>query len=108
MKKETSSDVWLRDKKRLVELLAQVEEATKKEALSRSVVHSETVGTADFYKFLTARQKEVLAGVEKDWQNKEIANALNISVRTVKFHVSALLVIAGVSSRRELVALRRK
>jgi len=40
---------------------------------------------------LTQRQNEVLACIAQNLCNKEIAAKLNISERTVKFHVSALL-----------------
>lgn len=50
----------------------------------------------------TERQTEVFNMVTQGKQDKEIACALNISVRTVKFHVTNLLEKAGVSNRREL------
>ncbi len=40
---------------------------------------------------LSRRQQEVLRGVEDNLTNKEIGARLNLSERTVKFHVSALL-----------------
>jgi DNA-binding CsgD family transcriptional regulator len=40
---------------------------------------------------LTARQQEVLREVLQSLSNKEIGRKLNMSERTVKFHVSALL-----------------
>lgn len=50
---------------------------------------------------VTKRQSEVL-GLIKLMSNKEIASKLNISERTVKFHVSALFRKFGCSSRHEL------
>jgi DNA-binding NarL/FixJ family response regulator len=38
--------------------------------------------------------------------NKEIANKLNISERTVKFHVSNLLEKHGVRRRADLIVMR--
>jgi DNA-binding CsgD family transcriptional regulator len=52
--------------------------------------------------FLSARQRGVLRLVICNRVNKEIACQLNISVRTVKFHVSALLRKFGVENRAEL------
>ena len=52
---------------------------------------------------LTRREKEVLAGVSGSLSNKEIASNLNISERTVKFHVSSLLAKFRVQGRMELV-----
>jgi DNA-binding CsgD family transcriptional regulator len=52
---------------------------------------------------LTRREEEVLGGVMKSMANKEIASTLNLSERTVKFHVSSLLAKFRVRGRMELV-----
>jgi DNA-binding CsgD family transcriptional regulator len=52
---------------------------------------------------LSQRQQEVLRALMQDGSNKEIAAKLNISVRTVKFHVSALLEKFNVQSRMSLM-----
>jgi DNA-binding NarL/FixJ family response regulator len=46
----------------------------------------------------------VLAHLARGLGNKQIAAALGISERTVKFHVSALFTKLGVSNRTEAVA----
>lgn len=51
---------------------------------------------------LSPRQREVLHSVINNRANKEIASKLNITVRTVKFHISTLLSKFGVESRSEL------
>ena len=51
---------------------------------------------------LSPRQKEILQSVVRNQANKEIASNLNITVRTVKFHISSLLNKFDVQSRREL------
>jgi DNA-binding CsgD family transcriptional regulator len=51
---------------------------------------------------LSPRQKEILQSVICNRANKEIASKLNITVRTVKFHISTLLCKFGVGSRGEL------
>lgn len=51
---------------------------------------------------LSPRQKEILRAVLCDQANKEIASRLNITVRTVKFHISSLLAKFGVENRAEL------
>jgi DNA-binding CsgD family transcriptional regulator len=48
---------------------------------------------------LTRRQQEVLRGVLQNCSNKEIAAGLNLSERTVKFYVSALLAKFHVQGR---------
>lgn len=52
---------------------------------------------------LSRRQHEVLNGVAQNLSNKEIAAKLNVSVRTVKFHVSTLLSKFHVCGRVDLM-----
>jgi DNA-binding CsgD family transcriptional regulator len=52
---------------------------------------------------LTRREEEVLSDLMKSLSNKEIAANLNLSERTVKFHVSSLLSKFRVRGRMELV-----
>jgi DNA-binding CsgD family transcriptional regulator len=51
---------------------------------------------------LSPRQKEILQAVICNKANKEIASKFNITVRTVKFHISSLLCKFGVENRTEL------
>src|SRR5467141_4914182 len=52
---------------------------------------------------LTRREEEVLGGVMRSLANKEIAASLNLSERTVKFHVASLLAKFRVRGRMDLV-----
>jgi DNA-binding CsgD family transcriptional regulator len=52
---------------------------------------------------LSPRERQVLCEIMRSRLNKEIAGRLNISPRTVKFHVSALLAKFRVSSRWDLI-----
>lgn len=52
---------------------------------------------------LSPRENEVLRELLHHRLNKEIADRLRISVRTVKFHVSSLLSKFGVGSRWDLI-----
>jgi DNA-binding NarL/FixJ family response regulator len=54
---------------------------------------------------LSRREREVLDSLLENVSNKEIANKLNISERTVKFHVSKLLSKYGVRRRADLILL---
>jgi DNA-binding CsgD family transcriptional regulator len=54
---------------------------------------------------ISRREQEVLDGVLQSLANKEIASKLNVSERTVKFHVSSLLAKFGVTDR---IALSRE
>src|SRR6266567_271435 len=58
--------------------------------------------TSDYVVMVQA-EEEVLAGLMKSLANKEIASDLNLSERTVKFHVSSLLAKFHVRGRMELV-----
>ncbi len=51
---------------------------------------------------LTIREEQVVSFVMKKFRNKEIANALNISERTVKYHISHILEKLNISNRSEL------
>jgi len=52
---------------------------------------------------VTRREEEVLRGILRGFANKEIAGDLNLSERTVKFHVSSLLSKFRVRGRLELI-----
>jgi DNA-binding NarL/FixJ family response regulator len=54
---------------------------------------------------LTTRELEVLVMVARGAPNKEIAQRLAISERTVKFHVSSIMAKLGAANRTEAVAL---
>lgn len=54
---------------------------------------------------LSRREQEVLESLMLNLSNKEIASKLNISERTVKFHVSNLLAKHGVRRRADLIVL---
>lgn len=50
----------------------------------------------------TKREQEVLKGLIRGLANKEIANELNLSERTIKFHVSSLFAKTKTKSRFDL------
>lgn len=56
-------------------------------------------------RLLTERETEVVRLLAQGMSNKEIAGALVISERTVKFHVSSLIGKLGASNRTEAVRL---
>jgi len=51
---------------------------------------------------LTSRQVEVLRLVVKGYTNREIAELLDVSVKTIDYHVSAILKRVGVERRTQL------
>ncbi|HXQ27536.1 MAG TPA: response regulator transcription factor [Candidatus Acidoferrales bacterium] len=54
---------------------------------------------------LSRREQEVLSALLENLANKEVADRLHISERTVKFHVSNLLAKFGVRRRADLILL---
>jgi DNA-binding NarL/FixJ family response regulator len=58
---------------------------------------------------LTPREREVLAELARGQSNREIARALRLSEKTVKTHVSAILMKLGVADRTQaaLLAVQR-
>jgi DNA-binding NarL/FixJ family response regulator len=60
--------------------------------------------TSDAAPALTARERVVLEHLARGLGNKQIAAALGISERTVKFHVSALFTKLGAANRTDAVA----
>lgn len=52
---------------------------------------------------LTSRQQDVLRGVQEGLSNKDIGKKLNVSERTVKFHISALFMKFDVTGRMGLM-----
>jgi DNA-binding NarL/FixJ family response regulator len=55
----------------------------------------------------TAREDQIISFVTRKFRNKQIADALDISERTVKYHVSNILRKSQVSSRGELLSVMR-
>lgn len=53
---------------------------------------------------LTAREIEILSFLEQGLANKAIAEQMNLSVDTVKFHIKNIYLKLQVSSRAELIA----
>ncbi|MFM2044125.1 MAG: hypothetical protein RLY86_2701 [Pseudomonadota bacterium] len=50
---------------------------------------------------LTPRQREVLSMIRSDWDNKEIADALGVTIGTVKIHITAIFKALGVRNRTQ-------
>ncbi len=69
--------------------------------LGQSIQTAQVPVTAS--KSLSRREREVLDYLLKNSSNKEIANALNISESTVKFHVSNVISRFGVRRRADLI-----
>ena len=72
-------------------------------ALATALIPSQDQAPAPLAEELTPRELEVLRLVAQGLPNKAIAQRLEISEHTVKFHVNAILGKLGVQSRTEAV-----
>ncbi|WDH82955.1 response regulator transcription factor [Paenibacillus urinalis] len=81
--------------------------ATKKlmQEYSEMIRRGDTDGP---FESLSEREKEIMAWIAKGYSNKEIAEHLVISVKTVESHKSNLMDKLGLKSRPELVKLAMK
>jgi two-component system, NarL family, response regulator NreC len=80
--------------------------ATKR--LMEEYIGSVKQGNTDIFNLLSDREKEVLTLIAKGFSNKEIAEKLIISVKTVETHKSNLMEKLQMKSRPELVAFALK
>ncbi|MBN6885173.1 response regulator transcription factor [Cytobacillus horneckiae] len=80
--------------------------ATKR--LMEEYIGNVNKGDADLFNLLSDREKEVLALIAKGYSNKEIAEKLIISVKTVETHKSNLMEKLQMKTRPELVAYALK
>jgi DNA-binding CsgD family transcriptional regulator len=59
---------------------------------------------SELFETLTRREKEILALLIEDIQNKEIANKLNLEVSTIKTHIGKIYQKLSISNRNEVKA----
>jgi two-component system, NarL family, response regulator NreC len=81
--------------------------ATKK--VIEGFLHKPTAEATDTFELLSEREKEILSFVAKGYTNKEIADVLAISPKTVENHKAHVMEKLELTTRRELVrfALKR-
>jgi two-component system, NarL family, response regulator NreC len=80
--------------------------ATKR--LMEEYIDSVKLGNQDTFNLLSDREKEVLTLIAKGYANKEIAEKLSISVKTVETHKGNLMEKLQMKTRPELVAFALK
>lgn len=64
--------------------------------------------STDVYESLSEREKEIFGWIAKGYSNKEIADSLIISVKTVETHKSNLMEKLGLRTRPELIKFAYK
>jgi RNA polymerase sigma factor (sigma-70 family) len=85
-------------------LILAIDEAFTRESQSRLELTRQRMATQVLQK-LTAREKEVMQQVVSGRHNREIAQELSISVRTVEVHKARLMAKLGVTNVVDLVKL---
>ena len=73
------------------ELLTAIKQVLDGRTYVTPLIGSDTPGAAKDAKRLTLRQLEILRLVAEGYQNKEIAQLLKISVKTVEFHKTRIM-----------------
>ncbi|MBS1745286.1 MAG: response regulator transcription factor, partial [Bacteroidetes bacterium] len=58
--------------------------------------------------FITEREKEILQQMINGWDAKRIASALNLSVLTVRKHISNIYEKLHVNSKAQVISLAHK
>jgi len=76
--------------------------ATKR-LMNEYLVKMQQEGLTSSYEILSEREKEILVWIARGYSNKEIAEQLVISVKTVETHKSNLMEKIGLRSRPDLV-----
>lgn len=77
--------------------------ATKK--VVQGYLQGQTRDPKDLFESLTEREKEILSLVAKGYTNKEVAELLLISVKTVENHKANIMEKLQLDNRRELIKL---
>jgi RNA polymerase sigma factor (sigma-70 family) len=85
-------------------LISAIDEALKRESSLREDMQRREAA-ATLLQNLTAREREVMELVVSGSHNREIAQALGISVRTVEVHKSRLMTKLGVDNVADMVRL---
>jgi DNA-binding NarL/FixJ family response regulator len=86
-----------------VRTVARTDSLVFPDAIRRVVATRRTVITPAWARRFTAREREVLTQVARGQTNAEVAEALVVSVETVKSHLRSLLAKSGSRHRTELV-----
>src|SRR5207249_503048 len=84
------------------ELISAIHAVLEGETLLNSSAERTHAGNQDGNGGLTARQCEVLRLIARGCSAKDIANQLNISVRTAEFHRAAIMQRLGLHSTAEM------
>lgn len=102
--KEVGADsIWFKDVSR-VELMTVVEKTMNGESVYPDRTPEVKIGNASSYEFTEAEIK-VLRLLVEGMTYKEMANALNVSVETVKSQVGSMLQKTGFTSKTKLAAM---
>ncbi|MET3196876.1 DNA-binding NarL/FixJ family response regulator [Bacillus sp. OAE603] len=77
--------------------------AATKRLMNEYLVKMQQEGHTSSYEILSEREKEILVWIARGYSNKDIAEQLVISVKTVETHKSNLMDKIGLRSRPDIV-----
>lgn len=107
---ETGADSYVLKGTSSSELLTAIRAVARGEHYLPNAIASELIGTLrqTGRERLTERERQIVKLLARGFSNKAIAEELQITERTVKFHVSEILARLGASNRAHAVTVARE
>ncbi|MBO8173359.1 MAG: response regulator transcription factor [Bacillaceae bacterium] len=105
--KQDSGSTLIKVMERVIEG-QQVYETSLDQSIVQDMLKKRDQEEEDAYRILTDREREIVILTAQGYRNKEIAEQLNISVKTVENHKSKIMNKLGIHERHELIDYAKK